>query len=42
MIETQVSLRVDAIPNNCWKGQLSQQVVIKATFYMNYFSGKIN
>ena len=33
----QVTLRVDVICNICWKGQLSQQVVIKETFYLNYF-----
>ena len=41
MNETQVSLRVDVISNICCKGQLSQEVVMKWTFYLSYFIQKI-
>ena len=41
MNETQVSLRVDVIAEIFGKGQLSQEVVIKETFYFSYFILKI-
>ena len=37
MNETKVSLRVDVISNLCCKEQLSQWVVVKETFSLNYF-----
>ena len=38
--ENEVNLRIDVIFNICWKGQMSQEHVIKETFYFNVFIGK--
>ena len=40
MNEMEVTLRVGAFSNICWKLQLSQQDVITETFYLNYFIEK--
>ena len=39
--EKELTLRVDLISNICWKGQLSEEDIIKEAFYFNYFMGKI-
>ena len=38
MYKTQVTLRVEIISNISWKGQLSQEVVIKETWFELLYS----
>ena len=38
--EKELTLRVELVSNICWKGQLSEEDIIKEAFDFNDFMGK--